>query len=180
MKMKKGQAAMEYLMTYGWAILAIIIVIAALIYLNPFRAPELCLFQQQGFSCSEPNPQVFLDSGGDVTMNVRIWNKLGRSITIKRVLCTTAQTSEIDSSATEVRVVPSGGFDVPTGSYMTFSGTDGHDLPIGCFDSGGDEVQLAPNQEFRGRLIVWYNYQDDLDQDILHEAQANVISLVVE
>jgi hypothetical protein len=180
MKTKKGQAAMEYLMTYGWAILAIIIVIAALIYLNPFRAPELCLFQQQGFSCSEPNPQVYLDSSGDVNMNVRIWNKLGRSITIKRILCSTAQTSEISSDADGVRVVPDDGFDVPTGAYMTFSGTGGNDLNIGCFDADGGEVQLAPNQEFRGRLIVWYNYKDDLDQSILHEAQANVISLVVE
>lgn len=37
MKNLKGQAAMEYLMTYGWAILAIVLVIAALIFLNPFR-----------------------------------------------------------------------------------------------------------------------------------------------
>ncbi|MCX8200253.1 MAG: hypothetical protein N3G76_02175 [Candidatus Micrarchaeota archaeon] len=32
--MKKGQAAMEYLMTYGWALLVIVLVLGALIYLN--------------------------------------------------------------------------------------------------------------------------------------------------
>lgn len=179
MKMKKGQAAMEYLMTYGWAILAIIIVIAALIYLNPFSAPELCLFQQQGFSCSEPQPQVYLDSNGDVSMNVRIWNKLGRSIIIQKVLCTTAQTSEADSDSSEVMVV-TGDEVTPTGSYFTFSGTSGDAPSIACYNTQGNRLELAPNQEFRGRLIVWYNYEDDLDPDILHESQANVISLVVE
>jgi hypothetical protein len=179
MKMKKGQAAMEYLMTYGWAILAIIIVIAALIYLNPFSAPELCLFQQQGFSCSEPQPQVYLDNNGEVNMNVRIWNKLGRSIIIQKVLCTTAQTSEADADGSEVMDV-TGDEVTPTGSYFTFSGTGGDEGSVACYNTQGNRLELAPNQEFRGRLIVWYNYEDDLDPDILHEAQANVISIVVE
>lgn len=170
---------MEYLMTYGWAILAIIIVIAALIYLNPFRAPELCLFQQQGFSCSEPNPQVYLDNSGDVNMNVRVWNKLGRTIEISTVLCTTAQTSEADPADGVSLTDP---ILVPTGTYATFKTNPGADEgpTIPCVDADGDEVKLAPNQEFRGRLIVWYNYEDDLDPDVKHEAQANVISLVVE
>ena len=34
---KKGQAAMEYLMTYGWAILIIIVVIAALYAMGVFK-----------------------------------------------------------------------------------------------------------------------------------------------
>ena len=40
----RAQAAMEYLVTYGWALLVIVIVIAVLLYINPFRAPEQCLF----------------------------------------------------------------------------------------------------------------------------------------
>jgi uncharacterized protein (UPF0333 family) len=171
MKTKKGQAAMEYLMTYGWAILAIIIVIAALIYLNPFRAPELCLFQQQGFSCSEPNPQVFYTGSGDsgdIETNFRLWNKLGKTVVVHEVICTTSQTSEIDKDdATAVDQ------EIPTGSYADFMNVD-------CVDNEGDQVELAQNQEFRGRLVIWYNYEDDLDDTIRHEAQANVISLVVQ
>lgn len=34
---KKGQAAMEYLMTYGWAILIIVVVVAALYAMGVFR-----------------------------------------------------------------------------------------------------------------------------------------------
>jgi len=36
MKEKRGQAAMEFLMTYGWAILAAVIVIAVLAYFGVF------------------------------------------------------------------------------------------------------------------------------------------------
>jgi hypothetical protein len=37
--MRKGQAAMEFLMTYGWAILIVIAVIAALFAMGVFKLP---------------------------------------------------------------------------------------------------------------------------------------------
>ena len=42
---KKAQAAMEFLMTYGWAILVVLIVRAALFYLGIFspRTPNVCI-----------------------------------------------------------------------------------------------------------------------------------------
>ena len=54
--MRKGQAAMEFLMTYGWAILVVLIAIGALAYfgvLNPARfLPNSCtLFP--GLACTE-------------------------------------------------------------------------------------------------------------------------------
>lgn len=162
---------MEYLMTYGWALLAIVIVIAALIYLNPFRAPELCLFQQQGFSCSEPNPQLYLENER-LYMNVRIWNKLGKEVIIQTIACTNAQAAELE----EKNGQDMNGVHIPTGDSAVFMDTD----TVPCLDADGNAIEMAPNQEFRGRMIVWYNYVDDLDEDIRHEAQANVISLTVE
>ncbi|MBW2985446.1 hypothetical protein KY313_02210 [Candidatus Woesearchaeota archaeon] len=51
---KKGQAAMEFLMTYGWAILVVLIAISALAYfgvLNPAKfLPESCVLLP-GLSC---------------------------------------------------------------------------------------------------------------------------------
>ena len=49
---RKGQAALEYLMTYGWAILAVVVVLAVLWYLGIFtpKAPEMCVFDSP-FSC---------------------------------------------------------------------------------------------------------------------------------
>ncbi len=53
-KKKKGQAAMEFLMTYGWAILVVLAAIGALAYfgvLSPDRfLPEKCTLPS-GFAC---------------------------------------------------------------------------------------------------------------------------------
>ncbi len=50
----KGQSAMEYLMTYGWAILIIAIVLAALFSLGVFSGtlPTACI-AQSGFTCQQ-------------------------------------------------------------------------------------------------------------------------------
>ncbi|MCK5449465.1 hypothetical protein KAI32_01220, partial [Candidatus Pacearchaeota archaeon] len=46
MNNKKGQAALEFLMTYGWAILAAVIAIGVLAYFGVFSPgkylPEIC------------------------------------------------------------------------------------------------------------------------------------------
>ncbi|TAL55536.1 MAG: hypothetical protein EPN86_03280 [Nanoarchaeota archaeon] len=53
---RKGQAAMEFLMTYGWAILVVLVVIAALAYfgvLDPTNVvPDRCAFSS-AFTCSD-------------------------------------------------------------------------------------------------------------------------------
>jgi len=52
---RKAQAAMEFLMTYGWAILVVLVVIGALVYmgvLNPMAmVPEKCT-APSGFICN--------------------------------------------------------------------------------------------------------------------------------
>ena len=46
--MKRGQVALEFIMTYGWAILVVLVAIGALAYfgvLNPGKyLPEKCFF----------------------------------------------------------------------------------------------------------------------------------------
>ena len=168
---------MEYLMTYGWALLAIIIVIAALLYLNPFRAPELCLFQQQGFSCSEPNAQVYLNPAGEVNMNLRLWNKLGKTVIIREMVCTDSQSAKFQGNENFITKYSDTLGTIPTGDSANFMQTNS----VGCVHSDGTPIKdMSLNQEFRGRLLVWYNYADDLDPSIQHEAQANVISLIVQ
>lgn len=71
---RKGQAAMEFLMTYGWAILVVLAAIGALAYfgvLSPDKfLPRKCTIEA-GFSCVD----FTVDSGGDVTLYVQ--NGLG-------------------------------------------------------------------------------------------------------
>ncbi len=77
---KKGQAAMEFLMTYGWAILVVLIAIGALAYfgvLSPSRfLPSSCtLFP--GLGCDS---FIVTDAASPhVTLNIR--NGLGQDIT---------------------------------------------------------------------------------------------------
>lgn len=175
MKNLKGQAAMEYLMTYGWAILAIVLVIAALIFLNPFRAPEVCLFEQAGFTCNEPPPQLYVlgsDPEGNLYMNVKVWNQLGQPIIVKSVMCTSAPGTEVPQDGK----MPVSGMSVQTGASATFSGQ----TAIPCVNSQGQQIRTSPGQEFRGKLVIWYNYENDIDQSVQHQIKANVISKVTQ
>ncbi len=75
---KKGQAAMEFLMTYGWAILVVLVVIGALSYfgvLSPSTLlPEKCTFPV-GLSCSD-----FSVSAS--TINLIMLNGAGRDMAV--------------------------------------------------------------------------------------------------
>lgn len=74
---KKGQAAMEFLMTYGWAILVVLIAIGALAYfgvLNPSRfLPASCTLMP-GLSC-----ESFKVDATGLIVNVR--NGMGSDLT---------------------------------------------------------------------------------------------------
>ena len=66
--LKKGQAAMEYLMTYGWAILVVLIALGALFYLGVFNptVPSTCQIAAP-FSCQDV---VAKDTPDSVTLRV--------------------------------------------------------------------------------------------------------------
>ncbi|MFH1849193.1 MAG: hypothetical protein ABH879_03310 [archaeon] len=76
---KRSQAAMEFLMTYGWAILVVLVVIGALAYfgvLNPQQfLPRKCQFAQ-GLVCMDHQ----LKSGGQ--SQVILNNGLGSDIMV--------------------------------------------------------------------------------------------------
>lgn len=79
---KKAQGALEFLMTYGWAFLVILIMIGALAYfgvLSPTKfLPERCTFGSQ-FICKD-----YLISTDGTTGNVtlKLQNNLGQAIYI--------------------------------------------------------------------------------------------------
>jgi len=80
--MKRAQAAMEFLMTYGWAILVVLIAIGALAYfgvLNPSRfLPASCTLIP-GLSCDEFVIAPDAGAGADVTIVAR--NGMGDDLT---------------------------------------------------------------------------------------------------
>jgi uncharacterized protein (UPF0333 family) len=78
---KRSQAAMEFLMTYGWAILVVLAAIAALAYfgvLSPEKfLPEKCLIET-GFTCISSKVE-----SSQSTMVLS--NGYGRTVTIDKI-----------------------------------------------------------------------------------------------
>ncbi|MDE1869940.1 MAG: hypothetical protein KGH71_03070 [Candidatus Micrarchaeota archaeon] len=88
------QSAMEYLMTYGWAILVIAVVLGVLYQLGVFNFGRLgssgCL-AQSGFLCTTP----IMNTSGNLSIVVGI---VGTPITVTGIGCTTNST--VPSSTT--------------------------------------------------------------------------------
>ncbi|MBI2079285.1 hypothetical protein HYT84_00850 [Candidatus Micrarchaeota archaeon] len=175
----KGQAAMEYLMTYGWAILVIVIVIAALLFLNPFKAPETCLFQQPGFTCSEIKPLVFVDpdSGNTVKVKFTMINKNPNGVFVHKIYCSTAPVGDLKFE----------GLDGPSSAGST-SGDDvgagaSRDFEVPCYNTQGSPLTLAANSEIKGTVAVWFNYNNDPNyktSDIKRFTTATLVSTVLQ
>lgn len=89
---KKGQSALEYLMTYGWALIVIVIVIGALMLLvgNPTQASK---------GCSQGGKFIYVEGAYDpstTTYSVVLTNGSGKNVT----LGTDAQVIIDDANAT--------------------------------------------------------------------------------
>jgi hypothetical protein len=115
MNNKSGQAALEFLTTYGWAILVVMVMIGALAYfgvMNPQNlVPEKCIFSS-GIGCR--------DYAGLVTaheVRAKLMNGFGYTIQIQ-----TASGVVVDSSGTTNAFEPCGA----TNSWcnLTVGGTD--------------------------------------------------------
>ncbi|MBL7055997.1 hypothetical protein ISS07_03750 [Candidatus Woesearchaeota archaeon] len=83
---RKGQAALEFLTTYGWAFLVILIMIGALAYfgvLKPSRLlPDRCSVGPE-FEC-----QDFQISQSDDTIKLRLKNNLGEPVSVSSMSAT--------------------------------------------------------------------------------------------
>ena len=78
--MRKGQTAIEYLMTYGWAILIILIVAGVLAYYGVFAPQSLLGPSISGFSSIAVITPWDLDSAGN--LRVLLENRVGQEIKV--------------------------------------------------------------------------------------------------
>ncbi len=136
---RKGQAAMEFLMTYGWAILAAIIAIGVLAYFGVFSPGKFIT----GAAVVNPpfyaNAWNIQESGG---INLELKNNGGEEFTVTNVIVE-SQESDVDCST--VTVTGTGIIDV------------GQTLNInidGCTGTG-----FVEGQTFKGDITIQYNKQ---------------------
>lgn len=153
---------MEYLMTYGWAILVIIIVIAVLFYigvLNPRNyVPRQCQFQP-GLICAS-----YRLNANTSVLDLQLSNALGHPILVQDMVCTQQTVTPGDANfswtvsvanytdtslsqgATNIRVAGA----ASSNTAFECVGTTGNDLT--------NTASAAFGESYRGR--VWIRYQE--------------------
>jgi len=115
---RKGQAALEFIITYGWAILVVIAAIGALTYfgvLNPMRwIPDKCDFQA-GLTCTEGKADA-----ATASVYFSLYNNFGEDISSAVVSLSMEECQEqsivIDGVSANDRFVSNTG-----GQYLVFT-----------------------------------------------------------
>ena len=134
--MKKGQAAMEYLMTYGWALLAIVIVIAILVSMKDVMVGGEQCIGEIGIDCSNPMPGIV-----DGNLVASIKNGLGNKIAVIGINCSSGQTVEGYDPIAEQRVALGGTIDIVKSQA------------IKCYSDNGE---VLDNERFQGYIHLKY------------------------
>ncbi|MCL4387528.1 hypothetical protein M1567_00020 [Candidatus Marsarchaeota archaeon] len=147
MKNQKAQSAMEYLMTYGWAILIIAIVLAALFSLGIFSSSSFtgttCV-ASSGFLCTSP-----VWTSGNLI--VTVGQSTGASWTgVTFFFMPSGSAAPSSSSATGALVANSACSDIDLASGQTVSCT----IPMSTFST-------TPGTSASGQLWVEYSVSGD-------------------
>ena len=139
------QSAIEYLVTYGWAIIIIGIVIAALFALHVFNpsVQTQCVLQA-GFSCEN----LFLAQNGILIVN--LLQTTSGPINITGIECNT------NNSITNTMLVkpnnpPSNQISIPTDDNYSFAG-------VQCYQNGV-AYSASSGSVYTGALILNYTEQ---------------------
>ena len=114
-KGRKAQSATEYLMTYGWAILAIAIV-GALLYTQVFSSKK-CAEGATGFAISGtvyPDGNEYAIDATTGNLDILLKNNVGKDITLVSVACDTVAavtdtTAIADGASTPVNIAACAG-----------------------------------------------------------------------
>lgn len=157
----KGQAVMEYLITYGLALFVILIVLAILVavVLPQLKAPENCQFSQPGFSCSTKKHVIVSDTANNnlVTAIVQLDNQQDKGINIYGVLCS----SDVPGNINTATFTSAGSF-VDT-SVTSMNAGASTPVTLNCVEPAGQQqVSLAPGATFKGSIAVLYGFQDEV------------------
>ncbi|OYT53258.1 MAG: hypothetical protein B6U72_06260 [Candidatus Altiarchaeales archaeon ex4484_2] len=97
---RRGQAALEFLMTYGWAILVILIVLVVLWQWGLFNPSGTIKPGQSGFWGVVPNDYEY--DGGAGTFRVILQNNIDNEVEIKRINVSTSISSSSINPAEKV------------------------------------------------------------------------------
>ncbi|HLC73872.1 MAG TPA: hypothetical protein VJH20_04530 [Candidatus Nanoarchaeia archaeon] len=157
MQQKKGQAAMEFLMTYGWAILAAIVAIGVLAYFGVFSPGNLT-----GSSAIVNNPFYASSwqatSGSESNITLELINNGGDTVMVTNVSVMGTGASTITCSMNRT-----GGVTMNPGQLTLFSTSE-------C---SGD---LTAGDNYAGDIIIkYYKSGSSLNQTATGTIRTNII-----
>lgn len=145
-KRKSGQSAMEYLITYGWAILIIAIALGVLFELGLFNPSSFvstsCIFPAD-FSC------IYSTIYSNGTLVVDMEQSTSAPINITAIGC------NANASLTHmVSFIPQNGIIVQIGSNTTISGNNTEAL--NCYTNNTSFFLSKPGGIFHGYVLINY------------------------
>ena len=133
---RKSQAALEFLTTYGWAFLVILIMIGTLAYfgiLSPSKIlPNRCNFGAE-FQCID-----YQISASDNTFKIRLKNNVGEPITVGSINLTSEGVTKYLCSTT-----PSNPSGWKTGEIVEFAWTGCNSAAAGVVTSEKGKVLIS-------------------------------------
>jgi hypothetical protein len=138
---RKSQAALEFLTTYGWAFLVILIMIGALAYfgiLRPSRLlPDRCNFGPE-MECLD-----FQISATDDTIKIKLKNNVGEAITSSEITVSTE--TAVDLTCEDPTSVPAMTEVWPSGGIkdFTFDGCNSAAVGFVSGDKGKISITLT-------------------------------------
>ena len=175
---KKAQGALEFLMTYGWAFLVILIMIGALAYfgvLSPTKfLPERCTFGSQ-FICKD---YVITSDGSSGEVTAKLQNNLGQAIWI---LTNTTNATSNDGFGECTMTIYADGGTLEIGDDGTHSGkvlSDGDYFIVkaaNCASLGG----MVAGSKYKINMDVGY-YAATSSAAFLHTVQGELFANVEE
>ncbi len=157
---KKAQSAMEYLMTYGWAILIIAVVLAALDMLGIFNGATFlgtsCL-STPGYECSSPLFSAVTASTSNNLLTFNFTQTTGHTMYNIAFACA-ASANAISGLP---NIVGGSGTEFSTISFSVLpSGGSGIVSGLVCYTSNGNVFASHPiGTPFAGQIWVQYNQQ---------------------
>lgn len=173
-----GQAAMEYLMTYGWALLVIVVVIAILVSLNLFSAPQGCNFERVGFSCGSP----VIDTNGLLFLPITNGNPNNIKLIAVSCIADKKPTPPTMPIAGKGYYGTGGGIDgKPISRQSTYDvSADAATQPL-CYKADGSTVfTSSAGSEFSGKVWVFYRNEEDGVNYPVRTVSANLVTKTVQ
>ena len=156
---KKAQTALEYLMTYGWAILIIIIVGAALYALGVFSPGTFTGKRSTGFSGFQLND---FKVNTTPAINLSFGDRVGRSINLTNITLTFKGTNCSFNAATATNSTPIPGVIGPNAAYT---------VTIPCSVWGTQTLKTSYT------IAVDFNYKD-ADSGFTHTDSGTIFGVI--